>query len=144
MTSTESADTDGTTAIAVTTAPAKTVTLEVGGTKPGCRPTTVPDARVLDCTCLPNPHRSIKAGRLHEKFAALLEWTQTAKPSSGTKLQLLAKRVANELLAGRNVRVECLGGRHRSQVVARLALMNLKEEDRRKVAVEYLDAPPLE
>ena len=123
---------------------AKMVTLEVGGSKKRCKPTRIPGALVVRCTDLPNPHQAIGNGRLQPRFRPLLKWMQKATPESAMKMQLRATHVANKLIAGNDVRVQCLGGRHRSQVIARLALGLLSEEDRRRVNVEYLDAAPLE
>ncbi len=117
--------------------------LEIGGKKQGCKPTIVPDATVVDCTRLPNPHMLIRKGKLTETYPVLLLWMKRGKFPESSGVMRKAKEVVKLIRKGGNVRVECLGGKHRSQVVAKTALELLTPEERREVQPVYRDADPL-
>ena len=94
--------------------------IEVGGAKRGCKPTLLLDtARCIDVQQLPNPHSTIKAGGLDENLEAIEGWIVRRQGGGPALLQKYVEEGVQEILAGRSFRVQCFGGRHRSQVVAR-------------------------
>lgn len=95
------------------------VFVEVGGVKRGCKPTLLPStARCVDVQALPNPHSTIVAGSLDENIEAIERWIRL-QPRGAALFDTFVEEGVREVRAGRSVRVQCFGGRHRSQAVAR-------------------------
>ena len=71
---------------------------------------------VLDVRSLSNPFSAIRAGKLNDSLDAIEEWLLKC-PRMNAKLK---KLVSDGLKVEGDLYVRCHGGKHRSQVVARL------------------------
>lgn len=112
--------------------------IEVGGTKPGSKGSLLGHrARCIDVRRLPNPHGVISRGALGENLADIERWVRRGR--GGEMFDAFVGVGAAEVLAGRSVRVQCVGGRHRSQAVARA--IERQVGPAAGVTVSLLDAP---
>lgn len=76
------------------------------------------DAVILCATTLPNPYKAIRSCQLQESRVDIETWIRNYSSTSAKKLDCLIKRGCDAVTNNVDVRVECRGGRHRSQVVA--------------------------
>ena len=119
--------------------------LEVGGSGKNCVKSTLPaTAAVITLTNLPNPYTAISRNCLERNPVAILDWMLVSNTKTHDKLELAVKTAVLELSEGRSVRLECYGGRDRSQAVAWKVLQSLSEEVRRTVKLKCLDASVME
>lgn len=81
---------------------------------------------VLEAHRLPNPYRAIKEGRIEETPGAIRDWLRTKSGATRKKFDALVDSACKELSKGRDVRIECSYGRHRSQVVAAAVMENIQ------------------
>lgn len=116
-------------------------TIEVGGTKRDCARTSIPRERTISVHkrpyYLPNPHSVIGRGEVAPTHPAILKWLR----ADDARAQLVEKiiKIGVDLLETHStIRVECLGGKHRSQVIARE--ISLRVPDCR---IDFVDARPL-
>lgn len=93
--------------------------IEVGGTSKKCHKSTVPrNLRVSVARTLPNPYTAIKTGQLGESHQEIMEWLR-AQEGGADAIDALVQRAENLLQSNDKIRIECFGGKHRSQVIAR-------------------------
>jgi len=86
--------------------------LESGGCKAGCVPFESSEGWVvISAKGLPNPYGEIKKGRLKDELDAIQPWIEKNAPKLWRKK---VRACVNALQSGKNVRVECAGGQHRS------------------------------
>ena len=117
------------------------VVLEVGGTKKGSRPSELPPgAVVIDLRALPNPYTSIKNSVIERKPKAIVDWMCRANPRVQTEVTSAIQRAVHGLADETNVRIQCHGGRDRSQAVAWHVLESLDVDTLTAVELRCLDA----
>jgi RNase adaptor protein for sRNA GlmZ degradation len=96
--------------------------IEVGGTKRKCIKSTVPPHLTVSVPRgslqLPNPHTAIKKGQLGESHQEIMEWLR-AQEGHARKVDRLIQYAESLLQTHDRIRIECVGGKHRSQVIAR-------------------------
>lgn len=112
--------------------------LEVGGKKKNCRPSRLSTATLcVNAARLPNPYKTIKRGLLAEELGAITSWLVEEKPALFRRL----KAVTTSCLAqGKDVRIQCWGGRHRSQALAHAVLADMQEDEKEGVCLSVLEA----
>ena len=119
-------------------------TLEVGGSKQNSLPSRLQaNAVLLDASKLPNPYTTIDKGILERKPRAIIDWMLAKDTRSKAVLHELTRLGVEELAQGRDVRVQCYGGKDRSQAVACWILDSVGCEIRANVTVSCLDAEPM-
>ena len=120
-------------------------TLEVGGTGNKCVKSKLPNtALVINLINLPNPYTAISRKSLEREPNAIIDWMLLSDKTAQSKLESAVERAVHELSEGRSVRLECYGGRDRSQAVAWKVLQSLREDVRKTVVLECLDALEME
>ena len=118
--------------------------LEVGGSKQLSKPSTLPEgSAVIDVSKLPNPYTVIDKKLLAREPQAILDWILDADARSAPVMERVVTQAACELSAGRSVRLQCYGGRDRSQAVAWRVLSTLDASVRDEIEVRVLDAEPM-
>jgi RNase adaptor protein for sRNA GlmZ degradation len=120
-------------------------TLEVGGTGKSCVASKLPNtALVISLINLPNPYTAISRNSLEREPKAIINWMIASDKKAQSKLESAVEGAVCELTEGRSVRLECYGGRDRSQAVAWKVLHSLREDVRQTVVLECLDASVME
>lgn len=116
--------------------------IEVGGTRRMCRKSTVPRHLTISVARgslqLPNPHTAIKKGQLGETHQEIMEWL-CAQTGNAGKVEELIRHAENLLQTHDRIRIQCIGGKHRSQVIAREACKRVLG-----CKIELFDAPELQ
>ena len=116
--------------------------IEVGGTKRTCRKSAVPVHLTVSVARgslqLPNPHSAIKKGELGETHREILEWLCAHSTRSERKVKQLIQHAVNLLQTRDRIRIQCVGGKHRSQVIAREVCKRVIECE-----IEVFDGPSL-
>ena len=115
--------------------------IEVGGTRRSCRPSSVPSNLVISVAegrhGLPNPYTHIKKCHIAETHKEILDWLR-ATEDGAHKVNKLVKLATELLLSHDKIRIQCIGGKHRSQVIAREVAKQVPGCE-----LELLDAPAL-
>jgi RNase adaptor protein for sRNA GlmZ degradation len=86
---------------------------------------------------LPNPYCAIKKGKLGETHREILEWL-CAQTENARKVDKLIEHAVNLLQTHDRIRIQCIGGKHRSQVIAREVCKRVLECE-----IDLFDAPSL-
>ena len=93
--------------------------IEVGGTRKGCRKSTVPAKLTVNLAtgrlALPNPHSYIQKHKIEQTHGTILAWL---RQRDSQKLEEAINTAEQLLKTHDKIRVQCFGGKHRSQVVA--------------------------
>ena len=101
--------------------------LESGGRKKGCAPfKSSKEWVVVSVTSLPNPQPKIKDGTLKDDLDDIREWISEREPEQWERV---VKKCATLLNSGKNVRVQCIGGQHRSPCVMEAVARQWREEN---------------
>lgn len=98
--------------------------IEVTGEK-NSPPPLQPGCGFVNAQMLPNPHGAIQRHQIPKNLSAITEWIQRRAPA---KFQAQVDEVVENLRNGRRMRIQCKGGRHRSQAVARAAALCARRE----------------
>jgi RNase adaptor protein for sRNA GlmZ degradation len=118
--------------------------LEVGGSKQTSHASTLPaECVVIDLSKLPNPYTVLAKGLLQRQPQAIIDWILLADGRARAVMDRVVPQAAGELAAGRSVRLQCYGGRDRSQAVAWHVLQSLDPATRAGVELRVLDADPM-
>lgn len=120
------------------------LTLEVGGTTKSSTPTELPPScLIVDTRKLPNPYNCINRNTLEASAPAIIDWMSIKSPQTDSLIQQMVERAKGAFGAQRSVRVQCYGGKHRSQAVAWKILEALDQSVTEHVDVVCLDGEPL-